>query len=642
MKRLATTSRISHAQLIAAASIIVGIGCLNAFADDFDTDLFVPVVPVAVPAAAPQPAAAADQAKQATPDAKQNVVTQRTMRIDRSLALPTMYPNPLAFNMTWLSFPTRSLIEARAIASRQKAMARRAALVRRPLANAAAQNAVEQQLRKMMEPMLKTELSFAARAADLNPAERQKLIASAKEWFDKYLVDFVKNSDPNQQQMILQAQQRVWVAGGQPQRVQNPRETIRAGVAKIVSTTLPKDKATVYASECRKRDEFARQVSVDNVVERIDKKVKLSPDQWKKITKSLNDHWEKARNPQLESLVINGDVAPGAHDQWILSEAQPGATSSAEADQHAVGPRLVWRRIHGRDVWRQCRSYRRHRSGYRPTCSRRDARWSVQRVNLKMNRRASTNLATYTTMALTICALWCLIEPAHAQNRFVMDENQFNSWLYQGNGQVADEDSEITLMVESVDRCCHLTEAQKDKLRLAGHGDYARFKQQVDDLRNECVGKSFDQNEMGTLYQKFQPLTARYQAGILDSTSLFTKVAHQTLTPEQREEYEAAEAERRKARHTAKVRLFVAILEQSCPLTSAQRNAMVELLLKETRPALRTSEYDWYVVVVQAAKIPDEKLEPILDKAQMTCVKKIGDEARAMEGRLKQMGVLPK
>jgi hypothetical protein len=244
--------------------------------------------------------------------------------------------------------------------------------------------------------------------------------------------------------------------------------------------------------------------------------------------------------------------------------------------------------------------------------------------------------------ALAVCAALCFAQSAHAQNKFVMGDDQFNQWLYQGNGQGADEDSEITLMVESIDRSCHLNDEQKNKLRLAGHGDYARFNQKVDDLRSECVGKTYDQNAMNELYQKFEPLTTQYQAGLLGSTSLFAKVVHRALAPEQREEYEAAEAERRKTRHEAKVRLFVAVLEQSCPLKASQRDALVALLLKETRPALRSSEYDWYVVVVQAAKIPDDKLKPNLDKAQLMYFKKITQQARGMEAQLKQAGVLPK
>jgi hypothetical protein len=248
----------------------------------------------------------------------------------------------------------------------------------------------------------------------------------------------------------------------------------------------------------------------------------------------------------------------------------------------------------------------------------------------------------WTTAALVV---WILVFPAvcaHAQGKFVMDENNFNGWLFQGTAQVPNEESEVTLMVEAIDRTCHLTAEQKDKLRLAGHGDYARFDQKVNDLRSECIGKTYDQKEIQELYQKFQPLTQQYQAGMLGADSLFSKVVNQLLAPEQREEYEAAEAERRKTRHAAKVRLFVAILEQSCPLKASQRDAMVDLLLKETQPALRSSEYDWYVVIVQAAKIPDSKLKPILDQAQMTYVKKITGQARGMEAMLRQMGVLPR
>src|SRR5438034_7694 len=141
-------------------------------------------------------------------------------------------------------------------------------------------------------------------------------------------------------------------------------------------------------------------------------------------------------------------------------------------------------------------------------------------MNVRMFRHLHSCLANEAARALAVCAALCFAQPAHAQNRFVMGDDQFNQWLYQGNGQAADEDSE------------------------------------------------------------------------------------------------AAEAERRKTRHQAKVRLFVAILEQSCPLKSSQRDALVDVLLKETRPALRSSEYDWYVVVVQAGKIPDDKLKPTLDKAQ--------------------------
>jgi hypothetical protein len=237
----------------------------------------------------------------------------------------------------------------------------------------------------------------------------------------------------------------------------------------------------------------------------------------------------------------------------------------------------------------------------------------------------------------------CAVTSADAQpgNRFVLDDNQFNSWVFNNNGGSYDPDSELTLAIESIDRTCHLNSDQMQKLRLAGRGDYARFKQQLDEVRAQYVGKSYDQNDIGDVYQKIQPLTARYQTGLLGNSSLFSKVIHRALSPEQIEEYEAAQADRNKTRHAAKVRLFVALFERTCPLTATQRDALVDVLLANTRPPKRSSEYDWYVVLVQAAKIPDARLTAFLDDAQMKVFKQSMQQARGLEMHLKQQGVLP-
>ena len=123
----------------------------------------------------------------------------------------------------------------------------------------------------------------------------------------------------------------------------------------------------------------------------------------------------------------------------------------------------------------------------------------------------------------------------------------------------------------AVNRTCHLTDPQQDKLRLAGRGDFARFDQRLDELRDQYVGKTYDQNEIGKVYQAIQPLNAAYQAGLLGPTSLFAKVVRGTLMPEQLEEYEAEQSERLRARHAANVRLFVAMFERRCPLMEEQR-----------------------------------------------------------------------
>jgi hypothetical protein len=229
---------------------------------------------------------------------------------------------------------------------------------------------------------------------------------------------------------------------------------------------------------------------------------------------------------------------------------------------------------------------------------------------------------------------------ACSQDTFELNEQTFNQWLYSASQGNFDPDSELTLTVEAVDRVCKLSENQKEKLRLAGRGDYARFQQQVDQLRAEYVGKSYEQNKVGEIYQKIQPLGMVYQAGLLGDSSLFSKVLARTLTLEQAAKFDRIEAERRQARYAAKVGLFIASLERSCPLSDKQRTTLNELLLAETKPPKRFGQYDWYVIMYQAGKVPDEKYEQILDEAQMRRLKATVRQGAGMEHFLRQQKIL--
>jgi hypothetical protein len=210
--------------------------------------------------------------------------------------------------------------DAEADAKKRNAAERRKALVQRKVGPAAAQNTIEQQMHKQLEPMLKTEISFAARAAELKDDERRALIIAAKKWFDGFVTDFVKNQDPNQQQMLLQGGQMMWF-GGPQRKIVDPREAIRSGLQKVATSTLSKEKAQAYADESKKREEFIRKVGIDNLVARIDEKVDLSADQRKKITESLTAQTDKAKQPQLEIFAMNnGNMWPGASKEAVLPE----------------------------------------------------------------------------------------------------------------------------------------------------------------------------------------------------------------------------------------------------------------------------------------------------------------------------------
>jgi hypothetical protein len=232
--------------------------------------------------------------------------------------------------------------------------------------------------------------------------------------------------------------------------------------------------------------------------------------------------------------------------------------------------------------------------------------------------------------AVTCCA------PSVCAQEFELNDQTFNQWLFSASQGQFDPNSELTLNLEAIDRACGLSEDQKSKLRIAGQGDYARFGRQVDELRAEFVGKTYNQNEIGNIYQKIQPLGQIYQAGLLGNSSLFSKVLANTLTLEQAAKFDRIAEERERARYSAKVRMFVVTVERTCPLTDKQRTALVELLLAETKPPKRFGQYDWYVIMYYASKVPDQRFETILDEAQMRQFKQTLRQGAAMEHFLRQ------
>ena len=170
---------------------------------------------------------------------------------------------------------------------------------------------VEQQFRAQFEPLLKVELSFANRVCTLSDEQRRTLITNSNAWLDEFIRDYAKQG--GQPQM-----QGVWFGGG-PNRPQmnDPRESVQAGVKKLVKADLSKEQAGLYVEESRKRAAFQKKVAVDNLVARIDKELKLAPEQREKLIKSLTDHWDKSWAPQLELFAQGMDIWPNVPDQWI-------------------------------------------------------------------------------------------------------------------------------------------------------------------------------------------------------------------------------------------------------------------------------------------------------------------------------------
>lgn len=194
--------------------------------------------------------------------------------------------------------------------------------------------------------------------------------------------------------------------------------------------------------------------------------------------------------------------------------------------------------------------------------------------------------------------------------------------------------------IEDVHRECKLTDEQKDSLRLAGQGDINRFFDHYEAVKASV--KELGQGQLNNeIQQQILPLQRKLQNGLHDEKSLFYKSLRNTLNPEQYKQYIETDRKRDEYRWRARVEIAVAILEQSVPFNSVQREALIQLLMKETKVTTGSTPYDFYVIQYQASRIPDKKLTAILDKTQWAVIEKVFAQGRMMEPFLKQQGLLP-
>lgn len=249
-------------------------------------------------------------------------------------------------------------------------------------------------------------------------------------------------------------------------------------------------------------------------------------------------------------------------------------------------------------------------------------------------------------IARPACAVDALIEVEDvvqpAQPVFQLSPEQFDSWVFNGqiNGKQWEPQlkTQLKMRIDFIDNVCKLSEAQKQKLTLAGRYDIKSFADQYEALKQKLQNKTYGQDKVNEAYQQVQPLQAVWNAGIFGDKSMFYKVLPKVLGAEQTEKYQQEELKRRKFRYMAKVKLTLASLENSLPFTAKQRQQFEELILAETPPPKRWGQYDNQVVLLQASKLPEAKLKEIFDDAQLKRLQTMLQQAKGFEQMLVQQG----
>ncbi len=228
---------------------------------------------------------------------------------------------------------------------------------------------------------------------------------------------------------------------------------------------------------------------------------------------------------------------------------------------------------------------------------------------------------------------------------FMLTDDQFDQWVFGGprNSHAGRTklDSLLTLQIDDVSRICKLSDAQKRKLSLAGHGDIKRFFDRVEEKRKKFNKVKQDQNKIGEIYQELLPLQAVLNSGLFGEGSLYAKTIRTVLSDEEDAQYQKAIQEKSQFRYRAKVELVVAQLDQSVGFRDDQRRKLVDLIVNETSTPTRFGQYDYYLVLYQAGKIGEAKLKPLFEARQWALLNRQLNQGRGMEQFLRTQGLLP-
>jgi hypothetical protein len=229
-------------------------------------------------------------------------------------------------------------------------------------------------------------------------------------------------------------------------------------------------------------------------------------------------------------------------------------------------------------------------------------------------------------------------------NVFMMADENFDQWVFGGGrNSVAGRkrlESLLALQIDQVDRTCALTDAQKKKLQLAGQGDIKRFFNRVEEKRKKFQLVKNDQNKVGEIFQEIQPLQNNLNTGLYGDGSLFVKTLKRTLDADQAAKFDKVQRDKKMFRYRAKIDLAVTMLDRSVGLKAEQRRKLAKLLLEETQPPEKFGQWDYYVVLLQAAELPQDKLKPLFDEVQWKLMTRQLDQAKGMKQFLQQNGFL--
>ncbi len=235
--------------------------------------------------------------------------------------------------------------------------------------------------------------------------------------------------------------------------------------------------------------------------------------------------------------------------------------------------------------------------------------------------------------------------PAVVRQHFMVSDQSFESGVFGSLRTAAAARAQFgqsfSLRADEIEHACGLNETQKEKLLLAARGDMKRFFDRVEEKRKEFQLARTDPHKYQEFFQGLAPIRQAIAKGLFGDGSLFSKTIRSTLDPGQAARYEVVLRSRQGFREGARLELVLAVLDNALGLDAGQRRKLRKLAREETRPPKSFGYYDYQVLILQLARLPEETLKPIFREAQWRTLTTWFDNAKRMEPFLNQNGYLP-
>jgi hypothetical protein len=175
----------------------------------------------------------------------------------------------------------------------------------------------EREIRNRLQPVLKKELAFANRVCKLEKPQRAALNEAGQEAIKKAAYQYVQaQHNPQQQNIAFNVGRNI----AQP----NPLKMLQAAFLDTAREQLPAQSFDALQAEYAKRDEYRKQVLIENLLVVLDRKLNLTKQQRTDIATSLSAEWNDSWAPQIQCfLLTDQDMIPRFPDKCVSPYLQP-------------------------------------------------------------------------------------------------------------------------------------------------------------------------------------------------------------------------------------------------------------------------------------------------------------------------------